>query len=53
MSVLYKNNLAPMHPEEEWKLFLLEEMLEERQQRLEEGEEIELLTSYCELLCKI
>ena len=56
MSVLYKENIVPMHPEEHWKLSMLEEMLWERQQRLEEGEEgtdIELLTSYCELLCTI
>ena len=44
------------YPEEEWKVFTLEEMLCERQERLEEGEEgedIELLTSYCEVICTI
>ena len=56
MRQLLRKTRAPIHPEEEWKLTLLEEMLCERQERLDEGEdgkEIELLTFYCELLCAI
>ena len=56
MKRLVRENRAPVHPEEQWKISILEEMLCERQERLEdgeEGEEIELLTSYCELICTI
>ena len=56
MKQLVRENRAPVHPEEQWKISILEEMLCERQDRLEdgeEGEEIELLTSYCELICTI
>jgi len=56
MKQLVRVNRAPVDPEEDWKISILEEMLCERQERLEEGEEgheIELLTSYCEIICTI
>ena len=45
----------PVHPEEEWKLDMLEEMLEERKQLKSEGkkEELELLQFYCNTLCEL
>ena len=45
----------PVHPEEEWKLDMLSEMLEERKQLKAEGksEELELLQFYCDSLCEL
>ena len=45
----------PIHPEEEWKLDMLEEMLEERKQLKEVGnkEELEMLQFYCDTLCEL
>ena len=45
----------PVHPEEEWKLDLLQEMLEERKQLKSEGreEEMELIQFYCDTLCEL
>ena len=44
-----------VHPEEEWKLDMLSEMLEERKQLKSEGkkEELELLQFYCNTLCEL
>ena len=39
MGMLYRQNIALIHREEEWKLPLLDQMLAERQVRLEEGED--------------
>ena len=47
---------AEVPPGEEWRSILLREMLEERQERLEageEGEDLQLVQSYIEILSEI
>ena len=53
--VLVRSAEKPVHPEEEWKLDLLQEMLKERSLLKAEGreEELELLQFYCDTLCKL
>ena len=52
---LVRSAEKPVHPEEEWKLDLLRDMLEERSQLKAEGreEELELLQFYCDTLCEL
>ena len=52
---LVRSAEKPVHPEEEWKLDLLRDMLEERSQLKAEGreEELEQLQFYCDTLCEL
>ena len=52
---LVRSAEKPVHPEEEWKLNLLRDMLEERSQLKAEGrkEELEQLQFYCDTLCEL
>ena len=45
----------PIHPEEEWKLWLLSDMLEERMELKSEGKETEaeLIQSYCDIIAEL
>ena len=47
----YQGAQVPL--EEGWKLDILEDMLEERQDRMEAGEDIILLQSYIEILAEV
>ena len=52
---LVRAAVTPIHPEEEWKLELLRDMLEERGELKAEGKdkEVELLQSYCDILAEV
>ena len=54
VKTMMREVLPPVHPEEEWKLHLLEEMLQERELLKAEGreEETDLVQSFCEILCE-
>ena len=52
---LVRAAVTPVHPEEEWKLELLRDMLEERRELKAEGKdkEVELLQSYYDILAEV
>ena len=51
--ILIKELESPIHPEEEWKMHLLKDMLLEREELKAEGklEDVELIQSFCDILC--